>query len=236
MTAPSGLVSGDVMVAWVAQNTSGLPAVERGAVGLDPVLEQDDGSSIGTRSTTGWRRRRTCGDDELHLVLPAVGPLRRPHRGVQRGVHHVPRRASASQANGASGSTRRPRSRRGREHDAARAVRGRLRQRDYGHPAGTTSAFAGPRGPANGIAIGAFYESLSASTASGQVQSSGNNSATNVGATLALQSAAGGGGGGSAASGFNAVDGYLSSYPASTAAQRIYTKLAGTGFTLTWPH
>ena len=36
----------------------------------------------------------------------------------------------------------------------------------------------------------------------------------------------------SAAVGFNAVDGYFASYPGSTGAQRIYTKLAGTAFTL----
>jgi MSHA biogenesis protein MshQ len=38
--------------------------------------------------------------------------------------------------------------------------------------------------------------------------------------------------GGSAAAGFNAVDGYFASYPAASGAQRIYTKLTGTGFTL----
>jgi len=42
----------------------------------------------------------------------------------------------------------------------------------------------------------------------------------------------GSGSGGSSASGFNAVDGYLGSYPAATSSQRIYTKLAGTAFTL----
>jgi len=42
----------------------------------------------------------------------------------------------------------------------------------------------------------------------------------------------GSGSGGGTASGFNAVDGYLSSYPATASGQRIYTKLAGTGFTL----
>jgi MSHA biogenesis protein MshQ len=35
-----------------------------------------------------------------------------------------------------------------------------------------------------------------------------------------------------AAAGFNAVDGYFASYPGGAAAQRIYTKLTGTGFTL----
>jgi hypothetical protein len=42
----------------------------------------------------------------------------------------------------------------------------------------------------------------------------------------------GSGSGGGTASSFNAVDGYLSSYPATASGQRIYTKLAGTGFTL----
>ncbi len=36
----------------------------------------------------------------------------------------------------------------------------------------------------------------------------------------------------SGAIGFNVVDGYFASYPASSGAQRIYTKLTGTGFTL----
>jgi MSHA biogenesis protein MshQ len=35
-----------------------------------------------------------------------------------------------------------------------------------------------------------------------------------------------------AAASFNAVDGYFASYPASSTAQRIYAKLAGTGFTI----
>jgi hypothetical protein len=41
-----------------------------------------------------------------------------------------------------------------------------------------------------------------------------------------------GGGAGSTASGFNVVDGYFSAYPAASAGQRIFTKLAGTAFTL----
>jgi hypothetical protein len=41
-----------------------------------------------------------------------------------------------------------------------------------------------------------------------------------------------GSGGGTTASGLNAVDSYLAGYPAASAAQRIYTKLAGTSFTL----
>jgi hypothetical protein len=49
-------------------------------------------------------------------------------------------------------------------------------------------------------------------------------------ATFTVGSGSGSGGG--TASGFNAVDGYLASYPATASAQKIYTKLAGTAFTL----
>jgi hypothetical protein len=234
MTAPSGLVSGNVMVAWVAQNTSGLPAVTAAPSGWTQVLEQNDGNSIGTavyyRVATSADVAGTTNYTWSFQQSARSGGLIVAFSGVSTTSPVV---ASASQANGASGSYTAPSITPG----VANTMLLALFAADSGNvtmatPAGTTSAFAGSTGAGpNGIAIGAFYETLSASTATGQVQSSGNTSATNVGATLALQSAAGGGGGGSA-SGFNAVDGYLSSYPASTAAQRIYTKLAGTGFTL----
>ncbi len=109
---------------------------ERGAVGLDP------GTGAGRRQLDRHRGLLPGrdvvgrgGDDELHLVLPAVGPLRWPHRGVQRGVHHLPRRCECLAGERCVGVLHGALDHAGgREHDAARAVRGRLRQRDYGHP------------------------------------------------------------------------------------------------------
>src|SRR5689334_22472986 len=47
ITAPSGLATGQVMIAFLAQNTSGLPPVTGAPSGWTPVLERDDGNSIG---------------------------------------------------------------------------------------------------------------------------------------------------------------------------------------------
>jgi len=135
MTAPSGLVSGDVMVAWVAQNTSGLPAVSAAPSGWTQVLEQDDGSSIGTAvyyrvaTSSDVRGRRTTPGPSSSRPAPAASSWRSAGCPPRPPSLRAPRRRTARRA-----LTRRPRSRRGREHDAARAVRGRLRQRDYGHP------------------------------------------------------------------------------------------------------
>ena len=234
MTTPSGVVTGDVMIAFVAQNTSGLPAVSAVPSGWTQVLEQNDGSSIGAAvyyrvATTSdapgttsytWTFQRSARSGGLIAAFSGVSTT-------------SPVVASASQANGASGNYTAPSITPG----VANTMLLALFAADQGgvtiaSPAGTASAFAGSTGAGpNAIAIGAFYESLSASTATGQVDSSGNPSTTNIGATLALQPPAGGGGG-SAASGLNAVDGYLSTYPAASAAQKVYTKLAGTAFTL----
>ena len=235
MTVPSGVVTGNVMVALVAQNTSGLPAVTGAPSGWTQVLEQDDGNSIGAavyyRVATSSDVAGTTTYTWTFQQSARSGGLIAAFSGVSTTSPVV---VSASQANSASGSYTAPSVTPGVANTMLLAL---FAADSSGvtmvNPAGTTSAFAGSTGAGpNGIAIGAFYKSLSASTATGQVQSSGNTSATNIGATLALQPAAGGGGGGSAASGFNAVDGYLSSYPATSAAQVIYTKLAGTSFTL----
>jgi uncharacterized protein DUF6701 len=51
-------------------------------------------------------------------------------------------------------------------------------------------------------------------------------------AVIATFGQSSGSGSGGSASGFNAVDGYFSSYPAAASGQRIYTKLASTAFSL----
>jgi MSHA biogenesis protein MshQ len=59
-------------------------------------------------------------------------------------------------------------------------------------PTGMTSAYVGGTGAAkNGLVIGAFTEALAASTATGTLQSITNNSAANIGISLAFQPAAG---------------------------------------------
>jgi len=47
ITAPAGLATGDVLVAFVAQNSSNLPIVSAVPAGWTSVLEQDNGASIG---------------------------------------------------------------------------------------------------------------------------------------------------------------------------------------------
>src|SRR5882672_7497835 len=190
MTVPSGVVTGNVMIALVAQNTSGLPAVTGAPSGWTQVLEQNDGNSIGAavyyRVATSSDVAGTTTYTWTFQQSARSGGLIAAFSGVSTTSPVV---ASASQANGASGSYTAPSITPG----VANTMLLALFAADSGNvtmatPAGTTSAFAGSTGAGpNGIAIGVFYEPLSASTATGQVQSSGNNSATNVGATLVLQ-------------------------------------------------
>jgi hypothetical protein len=233
ITAPSGLATGQVMIAFVAQNTSGLPAVTGAPSGWTQVLEQDDGNSIGTAvyyrvaassdvagtTTYTWTFQQSARSGGLIASFSGVSTT-------------TPVAASGSQANGASGTYTAPSITPGVTNTMLVA----LFAADHGSmtivtPSGTSAALTGSTGAGpNGVAIGAFYEALTASGATGQIQSTGNSSVTNIGVALALQPVSGGGG--SSAVNFNAVDGYFSTYPASTSAQRIYTKLAGTAFTL----
>jgi len=196
ITAPAGLASGDVMIAFVAQNTSGLPAVSAAPTGWTAVLERDDGSSIGSSvyyrvatsadvagtTTYAWTFQGSARSGGLILAFSGVSAS-------------APVVASASQANANSGFYTAPSVTPG----IANTELVVLFAADDGNggmnsPAGTASAFVGGTGAGpNGIVIGAFSEALTAATATGQLQSSVNNSAVNIGVTLALQPGSGAG-------------------------------------------
>jgi hypothetical protein len=231
MTAPAGLTTGDVMIALVAQHIDEMEGSTPS--GWTQLQAQGDGSTIGaavyyrvaTSSDVAGTTTYTWTFDESARSAGLIVAF----RGVSSTTPVV---ASGASANAASSTYTAPSITPGVPNTMLVA----LFASDYGNstiasPAGTTAAVTGSTsaGP-NGIAIGAYYEALAGSGATGTVQSVGNSSTTNIGALVALQPASSGGGG--AAAGFNAVDGYFSTYPATTAGQRIYTKLAGTAFAL----
>jgi hypothetical protein len=196
ITAPAGLATGDVMIAYVAQNTSGLPAVSAAPTGWTAVLEQDDGSSIGGsvyyRAATSADVAGTTTYTWTFQQSARSGGLILAFSGVSASAPVV---TSASQANASSGFYTAPSVTPGMANTelvvlfAADSGNGGMNS-----PAGTASAFVGATGAGpNGIVIGAFTEALPASTATGQLQSSINNSAVNIGATLALQPGSGAG-------------------------------------------
>jgi MSHA biogenesis protein MshQ len=194
ITAPAGLASGDVMIAYVAQNTSGLPAVSAAPTGWIAVLERDDGSSIGGsvyyRVATSADVAGTTTYTWTFQGSARSGGLILAFSGVSASAPVV---TSASQANANSGFYTAPSVTPGTANTelvvlfAAGNGNGGMNS-----PAGTASAFVGGTGAGpNGLVIGAFTEALTASTATGQLQSSVNNSAVNIGVTLALQPGSG---------------------------------------------
>jgi hypothetical protein len=196
ITAPAGLATGNVMIAYVAQNTSILPAVSAAPSGWTALLEQDDGSSIGGSvyyrvataadvagvTTYTWTFQNSARSGGLILAFSGVSTT-------------APVAANASQANANSGSYTAPSVTPGMANTELVVLFGAGNGNgSMNSPTGTASAFVGATGAGpNGIVIGAFTEALTASTATGQLQSSGNNSAANIGATLALQPASGAG-------------------------------------------
>jgi hypothetical protein len=196
ITAPAGLATGDVMIAYVAQNTSSLPAVSAAPSGWTALLEQDDGSSIGGSvyyrvatsadvagtTTYTWTFQNSARSGGLILAFSGVSTT-------------APVATSASQANANSGTYTAPSVTPGMANTELVVLFGAGNGNGgMNSPTGTASAFVGGTGAGpNGIVIGAFTEALTASTATGQLQSSANNSAVNIGATLALQPASGAG-------------------------------------------
>jgi MSHA biogenesis protein MshQ len=194
ITAPAGLTSGDVLIAFVGQNTSGLPIVTAVPAGWTSVLEKNDGSSIGvavySRVATSvdvagttmytWTVQSSGRSDGLMLDF----------RGV---LSTVPVVTSAATVNGTSANYSAPSITPGISNTELVV----LFAADNGNgginvPTGMTSAFVdGTNAGPNGLVIGAFTEALAASTATGTLQSTTNNSAANIGISLALQSAAG---------------------------------------------
>jgi MSHA biogenesis protein MshQ len=194
ITAPAGLATGDVLVAFVGQNTSGLPIMKTAPAGWTSVLAQDDGSSIGVAL---YSRVATSADVAGTTIYTWTfqgsarsGGLMLDFRGV---LSTVPVVTSASTVNGTSSNYMAPSITPGIPNTelvvllAANDGNGGMNI-----PTAMTSAYVGATGAGpNGFIIGAFTEALAASTATGTLQSTTNNSAASIGISLALQPAAG---------------------------------------------
>ncbi len=194
ITAPVGLATGDVLVAFVGQNTSGLPIVTAVPAGWTSVLEKNDGSSIGvalySRVATSADVAGTTTYTWTFQGSARSGGLMLDFRGV---LSTSPVVTSASKVNGASADYTAPSITPGIANTelvvlfAANNGNGGMNV-----PTGMMSAYVGATGAGpNGLVIGAFTEELAASTATGTLKSTTNNSAVNLGISLALQPAAG---------------------------------------------
>lgn len=190
ITAPAGLVTGEVMIAFLSQNTNLLPPVISAPSGWTQVIEKDDGSSIGavvyyrvaTAADVGGITQYTWSFAQAERSAGLILAF----SGVSSSTPVV---VSAGQTTAGSGTYTAPSVTPGITNTMGIA----LYAADNGNggvnsPAGTTQAFVGGTGSGpNGLVIGAFYEALSGSGATGQFQSSANTSANNLGITLALQ-------------------------------------------------
>jgi MSHA biogenesis protein MshQ len=193
ITAPAGLATGDALIAFVGQNTSGLPIVNTVPTGWTLVLEKNDGSSIGVavyfRVATSADVASTTTYTWTFQGSARSGGLMLDFRGV---LNTVPVVTSAATVNGTSSNYTAPSITPGISNTELVV----LFAADNGNgginvPTGMTSANVGATGAGpNGLVMGAFTEALSASTATGTLQSTTNNSAANIGISLALQSAA----------------------------------------------
>jgi hypothetical protein len=194
ITAPAGLATGDVLLAFVSQNTSILPIVTAIPPGWTSVLQQNDGVSIGvalySRVATSADVAGTTTYTWTFQGSARSGGLMLDFRGV---LSTSPVVTSAATVNGTSSNYTAPSITPGISNTELVV----LFAADNGNgginvPTGMTSANVGATGAGpNGLVIGAFTEALTASTATGTLQSTTNNSAPNIGISLALQSAAG---------------------------------------------
>ncbi|MGO8831145.1 MAG: DUF6701 domain-containing protein [Steroidobacteraceae bacterium] len=193
LTAPAGIAAGDLMVAFVAQNTGTLPAVSTAPAGWTQVLEQDNGASIGGSVYYKFATVADVGGTTTYTWTCSAAAYSGGVILAFSGADTIsPVIVSGSKSYAASKTWKAPTITPG----VANTMLVVLLAGDAGSdaamtsPAGTTSAYFGETGAAaSGIALGAFYQSLSASTATGVYQSSGNTSAVNIGAMLALQPA-----------------------------------------------
>jgi MSHA biogenesis protein MshQ len=194
ITAPVGLATGDVLVAFVSQDTSSLPIVTAVPAGWTLVSEKNDGSSIGvavySRIATSADVAGTTTYTWTFKGSARSGGLMLDFRGV---LSTVPVVSSAATANGTSSNYTAPSITPGISNTelvvlfAADNGTGGINA-----PTGMTSANVDGKGAGpNGLVIGAFTEALTASTATGTLQSLTNDSAANIGISLALQPAAG---------------------------------------------
>jgi MSHA biogenesis protein MshQ len=193
ITAPAGLATGDALIAFVAQNTSGLPIVTAVPAGWTLVLEKNDGSSIGVAVYTWVATSADVAGTTTYTWTfkgsARSGGLMLDFRGV---LSTVPVVTSAATVNGTSSNYTAPSITPGISNTELVV----LFAADDGNgginvPTGMASANVGVTGAGpNGLVIGAFTEALTASTATGTLQSTANSSAPNIGISLALQSAA----------------------------------------------
>jgi MSHA biogenesis protein MshQ len=194
ITAPVGLATGDVLIAFVGQNTNSLPIVTAVPTGWTLVLEKNDGSSIGV-AVYSWvaTSADVAGTTTYTWTFKGSarsGGLMLDFRGV---LSTIPVVTSAATVNGTSSNYTAPSITPGISNTELIV----LFAADDGNgginvPSGMASANVGVTGAGpNGLVIGAFTEALTASTATGTLQSTANSSAANIGISLALQSAAG---------------------------------------------
>ena len=191
LTAPAGLATGDVMVAFLTANVSSQPNINTPPAGWTLQLEKNDGANLGV---VVYYRVATSAD--VAGTTTYSWGFDNPARGAGailafRGVSPTtPIIASASSANGASTTYTAP--------SIAPSVANTMLVALYSagnggasalsNPAGLTQAFdvntgAGP----NGVLIGGFYGALAGSGATGSRTTTSSSNAVNIGVSLALQ-------------------------------------------------
>jgi MSHA biogenesis protein MshQ len=203
ITAPAGLVTGDVLIAFLAQNSSNLPIIKGDAgdvpTGWTAVLSKDDGSSSKSIGVAVYSKVATSADVAGTTTYTwkfdhqdRSGGIMLDFRGV---LTTSPMVISASQLNSASVDYTAPSITPGIANTelvvlfaAANSSSG------MNLPTGMTIAKVGATGSGSdgpGLVMGAFIEALAASTATGTQKSTTNTSAVNIGVSLALKSIAG---------------------------------------------
>ena len=190
ITAPAGLATGDVLIAYLGQNTSNLPVVKTPPTGWTAVLAKDDAISIGVavyyRVATSADQAGTTTYTWAFNHADRSGGVLLAFRGV---LTTSPVVISASQLNSASVDYTAPSITPGLTNTelvvllAAANGNGGMNL-----PAGMTLAKVGVTGNGTGgIVMGAFIKALAVSTATGTQKSLTNTSAVNIGVSLALR-------------------------------------------------
>jgi MSHA biogenesis protein MshQ len=201
ITAPAGLVTGDVLIAFLGQNSSNLPIVkgDPGDVptGWTAVLAQDDGSTSKSIGVAVYSKVATAADVAGTTTYSwkfdhqdRSGGIILDFRGV---LTTSPVVISNSKVNVASVNYTAPSITPGITNTELVV----LYAADNGSggvnaPTGMTSANVGSTdATTNGLVMGAFIEALAVSTATGTMNSTTNISAVSIGVSLALHSIAG---------------------------------------------
>ncbi len=191
LTAPAGIAAGNLLVAFVAQNTASLPPVSAVPSGWTQVLEQDDGKAIGGSAYYKFATSADVGGTTTYTwsfaAAAYTGGVIVAFSGVDT---FTPVLVSGSESSTKSGTWKAPSITPGIANTMLIALFAGNAGSDptMNSPAGTTKVYFGETGAtSSGIALGAFYELLSSGAATGVYQATGNTSAVNIGALLALQ-------------------------------------------------